>query len=178
MITESVTGVNRRLMNQNLYRKVGFVNQECRISKQINIENCRIETMNVYEGFNSGEFAAIKSMEGIMTEIEALKQEVKRVKQQFKAMEKERDLEIAALTAEIIRLREKTGEKDRGKDCKQVLFNIGKWSVQKGKDGYYRMFRRHKGRVCGVYLGKYPSPEMAQERAWNKERELGMNNDS
>jgi len=130
----------------------------------VQIENGHIETLNIYENG------------GIMTEIEGLKQELKRVKQQFKAMEKERDLEIAALTAEILRLREKTGEQDRGKeDCKQVLFNIGKWSVQKGKDGYYRMFRRHKGRVCGVYLGKYPSAEMAQERAWNKERELGMN---
>ncbi len=151
-------------MNQNLYRKVGFLNQDGRISTQINIENGHIETMNVYVG-------------GAMAdECNALKQELKRVKQQFKAMEKERDLEIAALTAEIIRLRKKAGEQDRGKeDCKQILFNIQNWSVQKCKDGYYRMFRRHQGRVYGVYLGKYPSPEMAQDRAERKERELGMN---
>ena len=128
---------------------------------QVNIETCHIETMNVYAG------------KGIMTELEALRQEIKRMRREFRAVEKERDLEIAALTAEIIRLREKAGE-GRDKDCKQILFNIGKWNVQRGKDGYYRMFRRHRGRVHGVYLGKYPSPETAQAKAMAKDRELGM----
>ncbi len=117
--------------------------------------------MNVYEG------------KGIMTELEASRQEIKRMKREFRAVEKERDLEIAVLTAGIIRLREKTGEQDRDKDCKQILFNIGKWNVQRGKDGYYRMFRWHRGRVHGVYLGKSPSPETAQAKAERKERELG-----
>jgi myosin heavy subunit len=49
---------------------------------------------------------------------------------------------------------------------------IGKWNVQLSKDGYYRLFRKVRGRLHSIYLGKELDIEKAEMRIADKEREL------
>jgi hypothetical protein len=49
---------------------------------------------------------------------------------------------------------------------------ISGWSVQKSKDGYFRCYRKIKGRVHCVYIGKNFNTEKARKRIMEKERSL------
>ena len=49
---------------------------------------------------------------------------------------------------------------------------IGRWNVQLSKDGYYRLFRKIRGKLHSIYLGKELDIEKAQMRIADKEREL------
>jgi hypothetical protein len=49
---------------------------------------------------------------------------------------------------------------------------IGGWNVQLSKDGYYRLFRKIRGKVYSIYIGKELDIEKAEMRIADKERKL------
>jgi len=59
----------------------------------------------------------------------------------------------------------------------QKVKNIMGWTVQKGRDGYYRLFKKIGGRVHGIYLGRALDVEKAQARIRAKEKALGLDED-
>jgi hypothetical protein len=53
---------------------------------------------------------------------------------------------------------------------------IGGWNAQRSKDGYYRLYRKIKGRVYSIYIGKELDIDKAGRRIAEKEKELlGLN---
>ncbi|MDR3567445.1 MAG: hypothetical protein P4L43_05385 [Syntrophobacteraceae bacterium] len=74
---------------------------------------------------------------------------------------------------EVIQRRRKlTGEPVIQKRQGPAAAKIGKWNVQLSKDGYYRLFRKIRGKLHSIYLGKELNTEKAQRRIDDKEREL------
>ncbi len=49
---------------------------------------------------------------------------------------------------------------------------IAGWNVQLSKDGYYRVYRKIKGKVHSIYIGKELDIDKANRRIADKEREL------
>ncbi len=51
---------------------------------------------------------------------------------------------------------------------------IDGWNVQRVKDGYYRCYRKIRGRVKTLYIGKVFNEEKARDRIIEKEKEFGL----
>lgn len=133
---------------------------------EVHTDFCRIENLTIIQGGNMPE-----AYETIRRENEALKRELKQMKSTHKAMVKEYELENAALTAELIRMRKAAGVPEReGVNRNLLTENVDGWTLHKGKDGYFRLFKRHRGKIHGIYLGKYPDRERAEEKIREKER--------
>lgn len=49
---------------------------------------------------------------------------------------------------------------------------VGRWNAQRSKDGYYRLYRKIRGRVHSIYIGKELDIDKAQRRIAAKEKEL------
>ena len=49
---------------------------------------------------------------------------------------------------------------------------IAGWNVQRSKDGYYRVYRKIKGKVHSIYIGRELDIDKANRRIADKEREL------
>jgi hypothetical protein len=49
---------------------------------------------------------------------------------------------------------------------------IGRWNAQRSKDGYYRLYRKIKGRVHSIYIGKELDIDKARMRIAEKEIKL------
>jgi uncharacterized small protein (DUF1192 family) len=49
---------------------------------------------------------------------------------------------------------------------------IGRWSAQQSKDGYYRLYRKIRGRVYSIYVGRDLDINKAQKKIAQKEKEL------
>lgn len=52
--------------------------------------------------------------------------------------------------------------------------NIDGWTVRKGSDGYYRMYRTVDGKTESIYLGKHLNWEKAKRKITKKEKKLGL----
>ena len=50
------------------------------------------------------------------------------------------------------------------------------WNVRKGKDGYYRCYRKINNRVYSIYLGKTIDVQKAQRRIEKKEKGVRLDN--
>ncbi len=57
-------------------------------------------------------------------------------------------------------------------DGKISAKNIAGWNVQRAKDGYYRVYRKIRGRVHSIYIGRELDIEKANRRIAQKEKEL------
>jgi hypothetical protein len=49
---------------------------------------------------------------------------------------------------------------------------IGRWNAQRSKDGYYRLYRKIRGRVHSIYIGKDLNIDKARRRIAEKEKQL------
>ena len=49
---------------------------------------------------------------------------------------------------------------------------IAGWNVQRSKDGYYRVYRKIRGKVRSIYIGRELDIEKANRRIAEKEKEL------
>jgi hypothetical protein len=49
---------------------------------------------------------------------------------------------------------------------------IAGWNVQRSKDGYYRIYRKIRGKVRSIYIGRELDIEKANRRIAEKEKEL------
>jgi hypothetical protein len=49
---------------------------------------------------------------------------------------------------------------------------IGRWNAQRSKDGYYRLYRKIRGRVHSIYIGKDLDIDKARRRIAEKENQL------
>jgi len=49
---------------------------------------------------------------------------------------------------------------------------VGRWSAQRSKDGYYRLYRKIGGRVHSIYIGKELDVDKAERKIADREREL------
>ncbi len=49
---------------------------------------------------------------------------------------------------------------------------VGRWNAQRSKDGYYRLYRKIRGRVHSIYIGKELDLDKAERRIADREKEL------
>ena len=62
----------------------------------------------------------------------------------------------------------------RGYQSMEPAQSIDGWNVQLGKDHYFRLFKKVRGRVRSIYLGRIYDVDKARARIRAKEEELGM----
>jgi len=55
---------------------------------------------------------------------------------------------------------------------KVPLKKIGRWNAQRSRDGYYRLYRKIRGRVYSIYIGKELDVQKAERKIADREREL------
>ena len=57
--------------------------------------------------------------------------------------------------------------------CEEISAKkIAGWNVQRSKDGYYRVYRKIRGKVHSIYIGRELDIEKANRRIAEKEEEL------
>lgn len=84
-----------------------------------------------------------------------------------KATIKNLDDEIRRVKDENLKLMGRVGDLQEPKQKKSQ--NIAGWTVRKGRDGYFRAFRKINGKVRGVYVGKRITKE-TKPKLQNKEK--------
>jgi hypothetical protein len=52
--------------------------------------------------------------------------------------------------------------------------NIDGWTVRKGSDGYYRIYKTVDGKTESIYLGKRLNCDKARRKITKKEKKLGL----
>ena len=114
-------------------------------------------------------------------QLEAVTQEL------HKASERKKELQarLEAVMQELENTKGKVRETDRKESdgiVTQELHssdetNISGWTVHKGKDGYFRLHRRFKGRLYSIYAGKTLDRDKALKKIRAKESELGIRED-
>ena len=62
----------------------------------------------------------------------------------------------------------------RGYETRERAQNIDGWNVQLGKDHYFRLFKKVRGRLRSVYLGRIYDVDKARALIHAKEEELGI----
>lgn len=109
-----------------------------------------------------------KTVENIKRELEAVTKErdkLKTEKQRLKKMLDDYRSEIETLRQEIHELKYGPGP---------GMNNIEGWTLTKSGE-YFRLFKKVRGKVKGIHLGKVFDREKAIEKIKNKEDELGIN---
>jgi chaperonin cofactor prefoldin len=72
----------------------------------------------------------------------------------------------------------RTGEPGVARNSKSSIPSkkIDRWNAQRSKDGYYRLYRKIRGRVHSIYIGKELDIDKARRRIAEKEKKLlGVN---
>lgn len=82
------------------------------------------------------------------------------------------DVQEAFAQAVIQWSREASGQKVTQKSERKTPKKIGRWSAQRSREGYYRLYRKIGGRVHSIYIGKDLDIDKAEKRIADKERQL------
>ncbi len=117
----------------------------------------------------------IQKNTGLMQENADLRHRTEEIRNELHKVAQEREAERVAQVTQVTQQLHRQSEPDAvTQKLHKTTVSIEGWSLQRAKDGYWRLHRKIRGRVHSIYLGKTPDPDEARRKIAAKEKALGF----
>jgi cell division protein FtsB len=187
-LEENAAGLTAR--NDDLQRQVNSLKENLdKVQSELGVSNANLD-MVVHELDNQrAQNASLREKHAVMRDKEAsLEEQIKRLMEKSVrvAPDKSERQGIVAVKGvenkpgprQTVMWVKQDSKPDVGREviqnpCGEIpAKKIAGWNVQRSKDGYYRVYRKIRGKVRSIYIGRELDIEKANRRIAEKEKEL------